>query len=87
MATKYLYKTASGSIYEVRPANKEIRRVFGINEPTERQGADGEWKKYEDLSTDFDHLVIIWGDVDGIYKTTVTSKITDYDEVDDGDPN
>lgn len=75
-----LYKTETGSIYEVKSDTKEVRRVYGINDPTFYLGQDGSWKKYEDLSEDFDHLVIVWGFVDDIYKTTITSKIVDYDE-------
>lgn len=44
------FKTESGSEYEVNADDKKIRRLFGKVKPTDRQGADGEWKKYEDIS-------------------------------------
>ena len=38
--------TMSGSIYEVDVSKKQIRRLIGIDNPTPRQGKDGEWKEY-----------------------------------------
>jgi len=39
--------TESGSVYQIDTANKKIRRLSGKNDPTPRQGADGEYKSYE----------------------------------------
>jgi hypothetical protein len=82
------FETKSGSIYEVNEEEKKIRRLSGTNQPTERQGQDGEWKVYESLcSSSFGLLkeeepaVIVWGfdelgnNGSGILKTTVTSPI------------
>lgn len=45
------FTTASGSLYEVDFSQKRIRRLSGKNDPTPRQGADGEWKVYEEISS------------------------------------
>lgn len=34
------------STYEVDTVNKRIRRLKGVNQPTERQGEDMVWKTY-----------------------------------------
>jgi hypothetical protein len=44
------FKTESGSEYEVNTDKKEIRRLSGNADPTLRQGRDGDWKSYEDIS-------------------------------------
>jgi len=46
--------TTDFSIYEVDFGNNRVRRVSGVNKPTPRQGADGEWKTYMSVSM-FDH--------------------------------
>lgn len=35
------------SSYEVDVANKRVRRLCGVNDPTPSQGKDGEWRAYE----------------------------------------
>lgn len=40
------FSTETGSIYEVDPANRRVRRITGHRPPTERQGSDGEWKTF-----------------------------------------
>jgi hypothetical protein len=42
--------TISGSTYEVDQDNKKIRRLKGKADPTPRQGQDGEWREYINLS-------------------------------------
>ena len=38
------------STYEIDPERQRIRRLEGRNQPTPRQGADGEWKHYAAIS-------------------------------------
>ena len=58
--------TKSGSVYEINTESKEIRRLNGKNDPTPRQGPDGQWRKYVDIFPDpvevGKSLVIRWGD-------------------------
>lgn len=42
--------TISGSTYEVDQDNKKIRRLKGKADPTPRQGQDGVWREYINLS-------------------------------------
>jgi hypothetical protein len=44
-----IFRTQSNSVYEVDFDNKKVRRINGVNEPTARQGKDGEWRKYIDI--------------------------------------
>ncbi len=44
-----IFRTQSNSVYEVDFDNKMVRRINGVNEPTARQGKDGEWRKYIDI--------------------------------------
>lgn len=45
------------STYEVDEEHQHIRRLDGENEPTPRQGADGEWKPYHRITP-----VVVAGD-------------------------
>jgi len=76
------FKTFSGSVYELDLNNKRIRRLNGNKAPTERQGADGEWKTYASLLNEPQvdkSLVIVWKvdivDEEQILRTTETSYI------------
>jgi hypothetical protein len=42
-----IFYTISGSIYELDRDKNRIRRLEGVENPTPRQGADGEWKTFE----------------------------------------
>ncbi len=44
------FETESGSTYEVDPGVQRIRRVSGTRAPARRQGEDGEWKHYADIT-------------------------------------
>lgn len=75
------FKTATCSIYEVDMVNKRIRRLHGVNNPTDRQGEDGIWKQFEEITAIEPNksVVIVWsrnltGDVP-VMKTTVTSAV------------
>lgn len=81
-----IFRTASGSRYEVDYDKKMIRRLAGTADPTARQGKDGEWKEYADIS-DIEvgkGVAILWGnDVsllpgspEGAMKTTFTSNVS-----------
>lgn len=43
--------THSGSTYEVDDVKKRIRRLNGTKSPTQRQGADGSWRSYVEVSS------------------------------------
>lgn len=45
------FTTVSGSVYEADTTNKKIRRLTGKNDPTPRQGEDGQYKSYESLGS------------------------------------
>ena len=44
-----IFRTISGSRYEIDFEAKKIRRLHGMINPTTRQGLDGEWKPYTDI--------------------------------------
>ena len=44
-----IFRTQSGSTYEIELENKRIRRLDGKKAATSRQGKDGEWKTYDTL--------------------------------------
>lgn len=72
-----LVKTETGSIYEFKPSEQMVRRVFGTRAPTENQGDDGNWKRYSFLTIygypPYVQCLIGWNS-DGS-KTTLTSAI------------
>ena len=44
------FTTVSGSVYEVNTDSKQIRRLNGVKDPTPRQGPDGQWRAYSDIT-------------------------------------
>lgn len=73
------------STYEVDLNERRIRRLYGRFSPTDRQGGNGEWKSYTDIT---DPVVgcpvrIIWRyDTQGtIARITETSLVTKMEEV------
>jgi hypothetical protein len=44
------FTTVSGSIYEVNTDSKQVRRLNGVKDPTPRQGPDGQWRAYSDIT-------------------------------------
>lgn len=42
--------TTMNSVYELDRPNHRIRRLEGRNQPTPRQGKDGNWRTYEAIS-------------------------------------
>jgi hypothetical protein len=81
------FKTRSGSLYEIDTTNQQIRRLNGTADPTPRQGADGEYRKYVELfplvPTVGQSLLIVWDkDVipppaEGSIPTTITSPVVE----------
>ncbi len=67
------------SIYELDPDQHRIRRVSGVNDPTLRQGDDGEWQTYLTISEVVvgSIVVIVWeyNVEDGSAKGTNTSIV------------
>jgi hypothetical protein len=43
------FNTRSGSVYQVDTKNKQVRRLVGVFDPTPRQGADGQFRKFVDI--------------------------------------
>ena len=60
------FKTISGSIYEVDEQGKKIRRLYGTEEATSRQGKDGDWKSFDHLDLEVGASAMIFWDA----KTT-----------------
>ena len=78
------FTTETGSSYELDIDNSKIRRCSGPAVPTPRQGADGDWKTYEQISepTIGSRLVIVWTTrSDHIDECTMTSQIVSIDEI------
>lgn len=69
-----IYKTRSGSVYQVDPEGMRVRRVTGEKEPTPRQGPDGEWKEYKSTSVVEGCL---WFDWTGRGNGTLTSQVVE----------
>lgn len=78
--TKYA-RTFTGSIYEIDEDAKKIRRLSGVKDSTPRQGADGDWKQYQEIMmTPLKNMVIIWEttinpDGELINRATATSPV------------
>jgi hypothetical protein len=81
--------TQSNSLYEINQKTKQIRRLVGLNNPTPRMGADGNWKDYQSISEIIigQSLIIVWETLleDGrsTYRTTMTSPIKSIQYLDD----
>jgi len=45
-----IFKTATGSTYEIDETNKRVRRLSGVKAATARQGKDGDWRPYVDIT-------------------------------------
>ena len=84
------FTTISGSTYEVDTISKKIRRLAGTENPTSRQGKDGEWKSYEDISLQVGECAMIhWnpkttplleGNVFGGSPATMTSEVVEIEK-------
>jgi len=73
-------KTESGSTYELDLENSKIRRLSGTHEPTARQGQDGQWRSYLDITEPEvgPSLFICWSydEASGRAESTMTSSVT-----------
>ncbi len=65
--------TKTGSKYIVDMEKKLIKKISG--EGTNRLPADEEFKSYDEIMYIDGSLLVIWGVVDGIAKTTFTSPV------------
>lgn len=82
--------TETGSKYEIDKENSKIRRLNGKNSPTNRQGEDGEWKKYFNISgvEIGKSVVILWeakvellaGSPKAAIPATTTSLVVEIEE-------
>lgn len=72
------FRTSSGSEYELDEEAKQIRRLSGVKQPTERQGPDNVWRDYEAIhGPELEFPVLIrW---EGI-KCTLTSDVVKFYE-------
>lgn len=68
-----IFYTESGSIYELDRTNNQIRRLNGAEDPTPRQGKDGEWKKFTYCTEVIEKqsVIINWENE----KCTITSPV------------
>ena len=73
-----IYKTETGSLYQVDEENKRVRRIEGVKAPTPRQGKDGEWKEYKVFQRLSDGC--LWFDWTGLGNGTVTSRVVEERE-------
>lgn len=71
------------SMYEVDLANNRVRRLAGLNDPTPRQGPDGEWQQCKDIyMTQDSTLLFVWSDNgDGTKRCTETSHVLRTEEI------
>lgn len=85
------FVTASGSVYEVDQEKKQVRRLNGVNDPTPRQGQDGEWRIYKSITPIAVGyvVIIVWdrattplleGSPEDAIPTTMTSPIKEIIE-------
>lgn len=78
-----IFRTESGSSYEVDQPNNKIRRLYGKLPSTDRVGQDGEWKSFHSLSQLIigRPVIIVWGFVDDglgkIAQSTCTSFLSE----------
>jgi len=78
-----IFKTISGSIYELNQEEKKIRRLYGLSTGSKRTGQDGEWKQYEDILPDNiipgRQVIIIWSadkvNGESVLRATETSLV------------
>lgn len=65
------------SLYEIDKENNQIRRLNGINNPTPRQGNDGEYRKYDCIADMLvgNSMVVIWQDGTKYTMTSVIQEI------------
>lgn len=81
-----IFKTISGSLYELDTAQRKVRRLTGEANPQPRQGSDGEWKEYADV-TDVKvgiSVLIVWefdssngDDQMVVARSTLTSAVAE----------
>jgi hypothetical protein len=67
------------SLYEADDDKPQVRRLAGFHDPTPRQGEDGEWKEYVEMSPVVvgEHVIICWrwNTERGVMETTITSLV------------
>ena len=67
------------STYEIDTEGKRIRRLYGANDPEPRQGQDGEWKAYEEV-TDIEPgipVIVVWRRDGLLARSTILSRVVD----------
>ena len=84
------FTTHTGSTYEVDDSTKQVRRLTGKADPTPRQGKDGAWRKYADITEARvgQPVVIFWTDEvkpfddspPGAMPSTMTSLVTSIEQ-------
>lgn len=75
-----LFKTTF-SAYEINLEQSKIRRLNGAVDPTPRQGQDGVWKEYLEVSSiKKGHPVLItWKIEDEVRRVTETSPVVEIE--------
>lgn len=74
------------STYEIDEKNNRVRRLYGDEEATSRQGSDGEWKHFAHVMgiKVGSPMLFVWDEgTNGIPKATQTSFVTAIDPIAD----
>ena len=68
------------STYEVR--GFAVRRLSGRNDPTPRQGKDGEWRDFRTMTPVEvgSRVLFVWETVEDVAKSTVTGVVMRVEE-------
>lgn len=77
------FTTISGSKYEIDLDSNRIRRLFGIKDPTPRQGIDGEWRQYLSITEIKvgDPIIVVWKVLLDRVQSTVISVVKEIDSL------
>lgn len=72
------FATETGQVYELDMDRPRVRRLSSAAPRTDRLSPDGDWKNYHLVSAVVlgQQFAIVWEVVDGIAKSTLTSRVT-----------
>ena len=59
-----------------------VRAFAGRRDPTPRQGSDGEWRQYQEISDIVigQPVMIVWRFVNGVMETTCLSSVQSIEQ-------
>ena len=75
--------TETGSKYQIDNDNLRARRCSGEKAPTKRMGSDGAWRSLTEKVNPIAgrECILIWDYINGVAKTTITSRVVEVEEV------